>query len=128
MYGKMSFAMFALVLAGCTWVKPVPGAEKVELVPAKLAASCKDMGSVKVSALDQVGILSRHDEEVEEDLLMLAKNKAAEKGADTLIRLSAVENGEQRFGMRHCGTSGSPPDDGGETGEESGVEVLPYED
>lgn len=133
MYRTMLFAISALVVSGCTWVKPVPGADKVELVPANLAANCKDMGSVTVSALDSVGGLNRHEEEVEEDLVMLAKNQAAEKGADTLVKLTAVRNGEQRFGMRNCGNSDNASQtqddsDMNDSGaEDSGVEVVPYD-
>lgn len=126
MYRNTLFALTAFVIAGCTWVKPVPGADKVELVPAKLASNCKDMGSVTVSALDSFGGLNRHDDEVAEDLLMLARNQAAEKGADTIIKLTPIENGEQKFGMRYC-ENAEPAEAADDSAEDSGVEVVPYD-
>lgn len=114
-------ALAAVTLVSCTWVDLKPGAQDVLLLPEARVADCRNLGSVKVSVLEKVGFMQRHDEEVAEDLADLARNHAVEKGGDTIAALGPVTDGAQEYGIYRCaGTTAPKPD------AQDGVETSPY--
>ncbi|MDX1455290.1 MAG: DUF4156 domain-containing protein [Gammaproteobacteria bacterium] len=131
---RASVSILALLTAlmtasACRWVKPVAGAETVDLVPANLVGSCAEIGGVTVSALDKVGFLERHEDEVQEDLASLAKNHAVERGGDTIVRASKLENGEQKFLIYKCQEAGHSDTQAIQPASDSNTaaETVPYE-
>lgn len=121
-----------LSAAGCSFVKPDPGAEAVRLLEENQIAECESRGSVKVSVLDRVIGLDRHQEDVENNLETLARNHAAEVGADTIVPLGPVENGERRYGVYRCSDADTSPrtqtdSSSDDDEEEEGVTVRGYE-
>lgn len=114
------FALPALItLVSCTWVELKPGAASVQLLPENRVGDCKSLSTVKVSVLEKVGILERHDDEVAADLADLARNHAIEAGGDTIAALGPITNGTQEFGVYQCGKAA-------ETSADSEVETSPY--
>lgn len=121
----------AVILAGllgsaCSWVALEKGAAEVlVLPPERLSADCASLGKVTVSVLDKVGVLERHDEEVIEDLHVLARNHAAKQDGDTVVPLGAVKDGARQYEVYRCmsepTTKAAKPSD-----QEKGVEVVPY--
>ena len=129
-----SFALFPTVFlfTACTWVALEKPAEEVLVLPAdRLTPACESKGTVKVSVLDKVGILERHDDEVVEDLDVLARNHAATLGGDTVVRRGPIIEGVRKYEIFRCTASG--PDAGTnseparKTDEKPKVEVLPYD-
>ena len=92
----------ALLLGGCTWVKPDPGAEQVRLVPASEAQDCQRIGRATASVRDRVAGVQRRAERVGDELADLARNSAIELGGDTIVADSPVTDGEQRFIIYRC--------------------------
>ncbi len=125
---RLSVACLPLVLglAACSWVTLEKGAgEILVLPPERLTASCESLGKVSVSVLDKVGVLERHDEEVVEDLHVLARNHAAKLGGDTVVPLGPVKDGARRYEIHRCldDAAVTKPVDGG---NDPNVEVVPY--
>ena len=118
-----------LMSSACRWVKPVTGADAVTLVPANLVSNCAEIGGVTVSALDKVGFLERHEDEVQEDLAALAKNHAVERGGDTIVRASMLEDGKQKFMIYKCQEAGHSDIQSRPPANENteGAETIPYE-
>lgn len=121
-------ALAALLASACSWVALEKGAGDVlVLPPERLGESCASLGKVTVSVLDKVGVLERHDEEVVEDLHILARNHAAKQDGDTVVPLGEVKDGARQYEVFRCMSEPAASDESKPSSSaESGVEVLPY--
>lgn len=97
-------AVAALVLgaAGCSTVQPKRGAGEIEILDAARTKDCKRLGKTQVSVAVKIGVVPRGDKAIREDLQRLARNSAVSMGGDTLTPESAIEEGEQTFGVFQC--------------------------
>lgn len=93
----MLFASIVL-LAGCSYVQETPEGRAVRVVPAGETGQCTDLGKVTVSIVQ----MARGEQFVRDDLIRLARNKAAKSGADTIAVAGEPANGEQVFNMYRC--------------------------
>jgi len=99
----ISFAA-ATSLAACSWgIRLDSGGQKVRTVWNGDVGSCVDKGRVTVSVLDHVGPMNRNDLKVRDELEVMARNEAADIGADTIKPLGDPRDGEQSFSAFHCG-------------------------
>ncbi len=78
------------------------GADLVEVRPASEVASCKPLGKTHVSVLSKVGFITRSAEDVEANLLQMARNEAVDKGGDTVVKGNSVEYGKRTFDIYRC--------------------------
>ncbi|MCP1728382.1 hypothetical protein J2T60_002382 [Natronospira proteinivora] len=125
--GNYGLLLAVLTLAACTWVRPDTGADEVLVLPKERVADCERLGSVEVSVLARVVGMDRHEEEVESDLQVLARNHAVERGGDTVVPLSEIKDGEQRYGIYSCqGNQAGEGEPEADEDEEEGVTVQQY--
>ena len=96
------FAVFA-GLPACTWVEPTREGSEVLLVKAFNVETCEHIGSTTTSVKHTVGPLTRSEDKVREELITLAKNHAAERGADSIVARGDVDNGSMSFDVYRCG-------------------------
>ena len=89
-------------LAGCTWVKNAPNAQAVRIVPADRIMGCRLLSKVTTYTADNIAVIKRSAKKVQEELDALAKNEAAERGADSIVRTSKVIEGKQSFDLYRC--------------------------
>lgn len=95
---------FALLGAGCTFVKMGPGAEDVRVVaPGQLPAGCEKRGEVEVSVKDRLGPYERDALRVRDELETLARNEAPGLHADTIQPKGPPVDGAQRWMAFRCG-------------------------
>jgi len=95
--------MAALGLTGgCAWVKLSPQAEDVAVARADHVQQCRRVGQTAVRTTDSVGGVGRGADTVTEELRRLARNAAAQLGADTVVPLGEPWWGEQRFDLYRC--------------------------
>ena len=133
MYRPLFILLAATPLAACTWVALEDPAKDVLVLPAdRLTGECKSQGKVKVSVLDKVGVLERHESEVVDDLDVLARNHAAKQGADTVVRAGKVVDGTRQYEIFRCTKgsavrTGQAGSDAKDKEEKPSVEVLPYD-
>lgn len=92
----------ALLLTGCSWVKPTPEGEKVRVLDAGEVTRCRELGNTTVSLLDRIAGIERDREQVEKELQILARNSAARAGGDTVVAISPAQDGEQRYAIYRC--------------------------
>jgi hypothetical protein len=79
------------------------GSDQVHQADAILVGGCQSKGKVNVSVLTKVGVLfGRSSEDVEANLLQMARNNALDAGADTLVKGESQEFGKRTFEMYKC--------------------------
>ena len=95
-----------LVLAfstGCTWVALEDSGKRVRVVAsAAEVEGCESKGEITASVRDSVAFVSRDPAKVNDELEALARNQAAELGADTVRGVSELSNGSKRFDAFRC--------------------------
>ena len=100
--GGLMVAATVGLTGGCTWVKLSPQAEDVTVARPEHVQHCRRVGQTTVHTTDMVGGVSRGAETVNEELRRLARNAAAQAGADTVVPIGEPWWGEQRFDMYRC--------------------------
>ncbi|QKI89304.1 DUF4156 domain-containing protein [Thiomicrorhabdus xiamenensis] len=92
----------SFVTSGCTWIKPIQGADQVELVTVQDIISCQKIGAVNTSVLSKVGFIERSSESVTENSIALAKNEAVRMGGNRIVAVEPAEDGHMRFNIYLC--------------------------
>lgn len=92
----------AFAFSACTWVEPDAQGKQIRVAYGKDLGACAHKGTITVSVKNKVGFYERNDLKVRDELESLARNEAADLGADTVQALGEPENGEQRFGAYAC--------------------------
>ena len=103
---KRSGIALSVVISGltaCTWVEPTRESAEVHLVKAFNVETCKKLGTATSSVKHKIGIITRSDEKVTEELTILAKNKAAEMGGDSIVARGEQVEGSMSFDVYKCG-------------------------
>ena len=126
------FAAFCLTLAlaGC-WVAPTPVSKNVRVANGTDVANCRLAGQADLNVPEKLGNLQRVPDDMENDLQTLAKNQAANSGADTVAPLTIQTGGRQTWGFYACapGTVLAPnntPGNSAAPAAATGVKTLPY--
>lgn len=91
----------ALVTSGCTWVKVSEAGAQIAVATAAEVGSCTKLGEVQSQTRDKV-LLRRGEARVKQELIDLSRNKAANMGADTLVPITEIVDGEQEFAAYKC--------------------------
>jgi len=92
----------AAAAGGCTWVKPTPAGESVQVASADAVGDCVRKGKVTVSLKNRVAGVERKPTKVANELATLARNEGATLGGDTVVAETAVSEGSQVFGVYQC--------------------------
>lgn len=103
---KISGFVLSVVILGltaCTWVEPTREGSEVLVVKTSNVETCKKVGTTTASVKHKVGIITRSDEKVTEELTILAKNKAAEMGGDSIVAQGEAFEGSMSFDIYKCG-------------------------
>ena len=98
---------FALIigvygLTACTWVEPTEEGSRVLLAEASDIENCKPVGARNTSVKHAVGIYTRSEQKVTEELVTLARNRAAEMGGDTIVARGPASEGSMSFDIYKC--------------------------
>jgi hypothetical protein len=98
-----SAATLALLLAsGCTWIPLTDAGAQVNQATAAQVANCRQIGSVSSNTPAKVGV-QRGRGKVAEELVVLARNEAANIGGDTIVPAGPAVDGRQEFNVYQCG-------------------------
>ena len=107
-----SASLILCSLAGCTWVPLTPTGESVQVMPttsnvtshmASDIENCERVGAVTAQTRSRIGIFARSEKKILEELQTLARNDAAEMGADHVIAEGPPSvDGRQRFAAYRC--------------------------
>lgn len=101
-----SMLLVALLASGltsaCSWVEPSPQAEQVRVVPADRVADCRQLGDLSSYTRAEIIGIDRSAGKIRQELETLARNEAAELGADTIVAASPVVDGRRRYLAYRC--------------------------
>ena len=103
---KLKYCILSLAIIGlpaCTWVEPTKESVDVSLVKSFNVKSCKLLGTTAATVTHKVGIITRGEDTVKEELVTLAKNRAAKMGGDSVVALEPVVDGSMSFDIYKCG-------------------------
>lgn len=100
---KYVLSIAILWLTACTWVEPTKEGSEVVLVKAFNVEMCKKLGTTNASVKHEVGIITRSEETVTEELITLAKNRAAEMGGNSIVAKGPASEGSMSFDIYKCG-------------------------
>ena len=93
----------AALLAACqSWVDLTEKGRDVTIVTPATADNCARLGRVTARAPDHVIGLRRNPERLERELALLARNEAAQLGANAILATSEVTDGRQTFDALNC--------------------------
>ena len=98
------FALFMIiiVISACTWIEPTKESLNVILVKPGNVSNCQKLGTTLVTVTHKVGILTRDEKAVTEDLITVAKNNAAKKGGDSIVARGENVEGKMGFDIYKC--------------------------
>jgi hypothetical protein len=100
---RYAFLFVVCGLAACTWVEPTKEGSEVFLVKDFNVEGCKKLGSTTSYVKHKVGFVTRGEEKVNEELITLAKNKAAEMGGNSIVAQGPAKEGRMSFDIYKCG-------------------------
>jgi hypothetical protein len=96
-------AWMALIAGACAWVKLSPAGESVRVGTVAQVSSCKKLGATHAKTSTKVGIFTRNPRKIDEELEHLARNEAAEMGADTIVPQGPTSSeGRRSFDVFRC--------------------------
>ena len=89
-------------LPACTWVEPTKESSGVTLVKSFNVNSCKKLGSTNATVTQKIGPVTRDDDVVMEELITLAKNRAAKMGGDSIVAQEPLVDGSMSLDIYRC--------------------------
>mgnify|MGYP001220629435 FL=1 len=89
------------LLTGCTYVQLTEAGSQVRQASAADVSTCQMVGSVSSQTKDKV-VVDRNSGKVREELIVLARNRAADLGANALVEDGAAADGVQNFKAYRC--------------------------
>ncbi|OYW25837.1 MAG: hypothetical protein B7Z49_00515, partial [Hydrogenophilales bacterium 12-63-5] len=91
-------------MSGCasSLIEVRHGSEQVAVAQADQVSQCKAIGKTTVSVLAEVGFISRGVDNVDANLLQLARNEAVSQGGDTVVAGDRPEIGKRTFAIYKC--------------------------
>lgn len=94
-------ALLALLLGGCAFVSLTDAGATVRQSNAEDVSQCKLVATISSQTKDTV-VLDRNQDKVREELIVLARNRAAGIGANAIVPVAEQRNGTQDFSAYSC--------------------------
>jgi hypothetical protein len=94
--------LLIISLAACTWVEPTRESSEVTLVKSFNVTACKKLGTTTATVKHKVGPITRGEDTVMEELVTLAKNRAATMGGDSIVAQEPPTDGAMSFDIYRC--------------------------
>ena len=94
-------ALSALLLGGCAFVSLTDAGANVRQSTAEQVRQCKLVATISSQTKDTV-VIDRNSGKVREELIVLARNRAAEIGANAILPVAEQRNGSQDFSAYSC--------------------------
>jgi hypothetical protein len=101
-YFYLLCCVIALLSPACTWIETTSDGAEVILVKAHNVETCNKLGTTTASVTYKVGPITRSEEKVREELITLARNKAAEMGGDSIVAVGPAKDGVMSFDIYQC--------------------------
>ena len=90
-------------VVGCTWVALDDAGRRIRVAEsAANVEGCVSKDEITASVRDKVAFVDREPAKVADEVEALARNEAAQRGADTILPLGPVKDGERVFQSYRC--------------------------
>ena len=93
--------LLGLSLSGCTYVSLSEAGSRVNQSSLEAVSECTLVGDVSSQTKDKV-LLDRNNGKVKQELIVLARNRAAELGSTDLVQTGSVEVCSASFKAYRC--------------------------
>ena len=93
--------LLGISLSGCTYVSLSEAGSRVNQSSLDAVSACTLVGDVSSQTKDKV-LLDRNAGKVKQELIVLARNRAAELGATDLVQTGSAEGGTASFKAYRC--------------------------
>jgi hypothetical protein len=100
--GRYPLSIAMLCLCACTWVEPTKEGGEVTLVKAFNVNNCTKLGTTTANTKYKVGFITRDEDQVTEELVTLARNRAAVLGGDSIVEQGPAVEGVMSFDIYKC--------------------------
>jgi hypothetical protein len=101
---KHYFVCLTIVcLPACSLIETTREGSEVTLVKSSNVMGCTKLGTTHATVTHKVGIITRDDKVVTEELIIVAKNRAAEMGGDSIVAKAPAVEGKMSFEIYKCG-------------------------
>lgn len=87
--------------AGCTWIPLTEAGAEVRQATVEEVQNCRMLGTVRAKTQDRV-VLERGRGKVAEELIVMARNEAAELGGNAVVPTGPPVEGKQAFDVYLC--------------------------
>ena len=91
-----------LLTSACTWVELTAEGEKVRILALDEVGKCRMLGKTTASITDKIAGVRRHDEKIQQELSVVARNAAVNLDGDTIVPLGEETEGKQVFEVYRC--------------------------
>ncbi|GIX32583.1 MAG: hypothetical protein KatS3mg125_0539 [Lysobacterales bacterium] len=95
-------ALSSVLLCACAFVNPDERGREVEVAYFGVQGQCQLLGEVSAHVPHRIAGIERSEIRVRDELESLARNEAAELGADTIEPVGEPERGRQSFRAYRC--------------------------
>lgn len=92
----------ALMVSGCSFVNLNPKAQDVLLLKPYQARECDQLRRSTSQVLSKIWFINRSKDAMEDELVILAKNTAADLGGNAVVPDSEIVDGKQTFVIYNC--------------------------
>ena len=98
---KVGAIALSLSLTGCAFVTLTDAGAQVRQSSADAVANCKLVATISSQTKSKV-VVERNLGKVREELIVLARNRAGEMGANAIVPVAAQTDGAQEFSAYEC--------------------------
>lgn len=98
---RIVLLLTAFTLSGCAFVQVSEEGATVAQASATDVVNCTEVGTVDSQTQSRV-LLERGSAKVKQELIDLARNQAANMGANAIVAIGEPENGRQSFRAYKC--------------------------
>lgn len=98
---RISAIVLSLSLSGCAFVTLSDAGAQVRQSNADAVTDCKLVATISSQTKSKV-VVERNLDKVREELIVLARNRAAEMGANAIVPNAEQSNGTQDFSAYNC--------------------------
>jgi len=102
MYKLIPFAFVIALITACTWVQLTEEGSGVQLASVSDVSNCSRVGTTTSTTTSRLLVVQRGGEQVQGELVTLARNEAGLMGGNTIVADSTIEGGRQSFTVYNC--------------------------
>lgn len=107
MKAPLALLALPLLVSACTWVSVTDAGSAVTVADTVPDAACRRVGGVTATTRATLGGSARDEEKISEELHALARNEAANLGANVVVPTSGIVSGRREYDAFLCPEPGA---------------------